>query len=274
MDTQADTKHKRSLGGPLLMMGLIGAVAAAVVWANLWKRDMKVSNITVAGNSIITEKEILSLANISQGQRLYDVDLQAAQKHLMQNAFVKWAAVNREAPDRIAISVKERVPITAVVLERIEYIDADGVVLPPARSENIFDLPVLTGAFQSSEFVPGRQIVRSDMREALEILATAQQLSDELYRRISEIHIESGRDIILYTAESGVPVVFGRGDVGVKLVKFDGFWKEIVPHHGAHELVYVDLRFEDQVVVRWNHDAEEVQATKTVIGRPVKTKKS
>ena len=274
MNTPADIKHKRSLGGPLLMLGLIGAVVAAVVLANVWKRDMKVNNIIVMGNNILTEKEIVSLASIGTGQRLYSVDLQAAQRLVLQNAFVKSATVNREAPDRIAIAVKERVPFAVVALEKIEYVDADGVVLPPARSENIFDLPVLTGAFQLSEFVPGKQIMGKEVGEALEILATAQQLSDELYRRISEIHIEPGRDIILYTAESGVPVVFGHGDVGVKLVKFDGFWKEIVSRHGAHELAYVDLRFEDQVVVRWNHGADEVQATKGIVGKSVKIRKS
>lgn len=274
MDANDDTGRRGSPGGPLLMAGLIGAVVAVVVWANLWKRDMRVHDITVAGNSIITEKEILSLASIGSDQRLYSVDLQAAQRQVMQNAFIKSATVNREAPNRIAITVQERVPITAVVLEKMEYIDADGIVLPPLRSENLFDLPVLTGEFRSNEFVYGKQVKREDVKEALQILVTAQQVSDDLYRRISEIHIEQSREIVLYTAEYGVPVVIGSGDVGVKLVKFDGFWREIVSHHGAHELSYIDLRFEDQVVVRWNHDAAEIQTTKAATGKSVKTKKS
>jgi len=102
---------------------------------------------------------------------------------------------------------------------------------------------------------------------------TAQHVSDDLYRRISEIRIERAREVVLYTAEYGVPVVFGRGDVGIKLVKFDSFWREIVSHHGAHELAYIDLRFEDQVVVRWNHDPVEIQTTKAATGKSIKTKK-
>jgi len=132
---------------------------------------------------------------------------------------------------------------------------------------------VMTGAFQPGEFVPGRQITRSDVKEALEVLGTAQGLGDELYRQISEVRIESGRDLLFYTAESGVPVLFGRGDVAAKLVKFDGFWKEIVHHHGAHELAYIDLRFNDQVVVRWNHGKEEAQATNAVFEKSAKAKR-
>jgi cell division septal protein FtsQ len=57
---------------------------------------------------------------------------------------------------------------------------------------------------------------------------------------------------VLFTAETGVPVVLGRGDIAVKLVKLDGFWKQIVMQRGATQLKTVDLRFADQVVVRWD----------------------
>lgn len=274
MDGKPGIKQQGFLGGPLLMIGLLIGVVVAAVWANLWKSDLRIATVQVNGNIVVDDKEILSLANIKAGEKLYGVDLLAAQRKIMQNAFIKSATVNREAPNRISITVEERTPIAAVILDKIEYLDADGIVLPPARSENVFDLPVLTGAFQSGEFVLGRRIVRSDVQEALEILVAAQQFGDESFRRISEIHLESGKDIVLYTAESGVPVVFGRGDAAVKLVKFDGFWRETVLHRGAQELAYIDLRFEDQVVVRWTRDKEEAQTTRTVVEKSAKAKKS
>ncbi|HCV42045.1 MAG TPA: hypothetical protein DGH68_01070 [Bacteroidetes bacterium] len=270
MDEQPNSGHRRSFGGPLLTFGLVVAIVAVAVWANLWKSDLRVADVRVKGTVIVPEKEILALASINKEQRLYDVDLLAAQRRIRQNSFVKSVEVNREAPNRISITVQERIPIAAIVLDNIKYLDADGFVLPPAHSENTFDLPVLTGAFQNAEFVSGKQFVSRDVKEALEILAAARELSDELYRRISEVHLEAGRDIVLYTAECGVPVIFGRGDAAMKLVKFDGFWKDVVPHHGAHELAYVDLRFEDQVVVRWNDDNEETRATKNSAEQPPK----
>jgi cell division septal protein FtsQ len=272
MVEQPESRQKRSIGGPLLMFGLLATALTAVVWANLWKSDLRIADVHVDGNTIVGDKEILALANIAKDQRLYSIDLLAAQQRIMQNAFIKSVAVNREAPNSISIMVEERVPIVAVVLDKMEYLSDDGVVLPPVRTEGIFDLPVLTGTFQTGEFTAGKKVTRGDVKEALEILATAQQLGDEIYGRISEIRIESGRDIIFYTAESGIPVVFGRGDPAMKLVKFEGFWKDIVLHRGARELAYVDLRFEDQVVVRWNHVDEEAQAIKTVVEKSRKGK--
>ena len=69
-------------------------------------------------------------------------------------------------------------------------------------------------------------------------------------------------------------MVFGHGDAAAKLVKFDGFWKEVVVHRGPDELVYVDLRFEDQVVVRWSRDRQtEARIPSRSNGISFKTKK-
>jgi cell division protein FtsQ len=258
---QPEPNRRHSLGSSIMMIGLVLLAIAVVVWANLWKNDMRVSVVSVSGNLILTNEEILSLADIDENQRLFSVDLLAARNRVMQNAFIKSVSINREVPNTISISVKERVPIASIVADKIQFLDSDGVLLPPIHSENIFDLPVLTGSLPSDKLVPGKEISSPDMLEALAILSTAKKLGDDLYRRISEVHIEKGNDIILYTAEYGVPVIFGHGDIGMKLVRLDGFWKEIVYHRGAIDLAYIDLRFADQVVVRWNHDDAKMQAT-------------
>ena len=274
MLSQLNDKRQSPFAISVLMAGLLIVMVLAVVGANLWKSELRIAEIRVNGNTIVPDKEILSLANIDAQQKLYSVDLQAAQSRVMQNAFIKTATVNREAPNVISITVRERIPIAAVVLDQIKYLDVEGVVLPSAHPDNIFDIPVLTGVFQPGDFAPGKQIAGSNVREALDILVTAQQLGDELYRRISEVHIENGKDIVLYTAEFGVPVIFGHDDAAAKLVKFDGFWSQFVHHRVAHELAYVDLRFEDQVVVHWNHSKDDRQETKTRVGSTPGAKRS
>jgi cell division septal protein FtsQ len=57
--------------------------------------------------------------------------------------------------------------------------------------------------------------------------------------------------MVMYTAEYGVPVIVGRGNVADKLVRFSAFWEQVVGGRGPQGLQYVDLRFDDQVVARW-----------------------
>jgi len=251
---QQTARHPRAAG--FLMVLLVMVTLGAALGANMWTRDFTVKDVRTEGNRIVSSGEILALAAIPKNQKLFEVDLNQARKRVQSNQFIRSVSVNRDVPDRISITVEERVPVAAIATDKILYIDADGVVLPSARSEFIFDLPVITGSLPLAECVPGKRVTSDVLREALLIAVTAQKVNDDFYRLISEIHIDQGASIEMYTSEFGVPVLFGRGDVAAKMVKLEAFWKEFVNQRGAGELKYIDLRFEDQVVVRWNQEKE------------------
>lgn len=236
----------------LLTALLVSGVVTMALTANSWKHDFRVLRVRTQGNSIVADSDIVRMAGIPKNGKLFDVDLNGTRRKVEGNPFMKSVSVARELPDGIAITVTERKPIAALVLDRIMYLDADGYVLPAVRSGKVFDLPVLTGELPAADCLPGQQIRSRRLREALEILTTAERVGNELYHMISEIHCGPDSTYVLFTAESGVPVVFGRGDIAVKLVKLDGFWKQIVMQRGAAHLKTVDLRFADQVVVRWD----------------------
>jgi len=232
-----------------------GTLAAAVS-ANSWKKAFRVERVRTEGNRILADSEITALAQIPEHVPLYDVDLKAARLRVMQNPFVRSAALVRDIPDGLCITVSERTPLAALALERELYIDADGFVLPHPRSGTVPDIPVITGAFRGAECAPGRPTTSARVRGAIEILRTAAAVGDDLYRLISEVHCREDSTYLLFTTESGVPVAFGRGDVAVKLLELDGFWKQIVMQRGPSHLRTVDLRFADQVVVRWDDAAQ------------------
>lgn len=256
MKPEGIQQPRRPRAAGLVMALLLIVTVGVALGANMWTRDFTVRDVRAEGNRIVPSSEILALAAIPKNQRLFDVDLNQTRKRVQTNQFIRSASVNRDVPDRISITVEERVPVAALVGEKVLYIDADGIVLPPARSEYIFDLPVLTGALPFAECVPGRRVTSDVLREALQVVVTAQKISDDFYRLISEVHVDTSHGIELFTSDSGVPVVFGRGDVAAKMVKLEAFWKEFVSQRGAKELQYIDLRFEDQVVVRWNQATE------------------
>jgi cell division protein FtsQ len=241
----------------VLLTGLAGGLAAAALWANLWKDDLCVREVVVSGNAIVPEKEILTLAAVPPGQKLFEVDIFAVRRRVEKNAFIRQVSVNRDVPARITINVEERVPVAALAADRLLYLDDEGYLLPHTRSDRIFDIPVLTGVVRGRDLVPGRQLFSPEIRAALGLLAMARRFDDALYRRISEVHIDSDGDMTLYTAEAGIRVLFGRGETPAKLAKLDAFWHTYVDHQGAAALEYIDLRFEDQVVVRWRRPLTE-----------------
>ena len=78
----------------------------------------------------------------------------------------------------------------------------------------------------------------------------------KMYYNISEIQVHTAGDIVLYAVENSVPIVFGSGDVADKFVKLEVFWTEYIKTRGAHGLQYVDLRYKNQIVAKWNPEAK------------------
>jgi len=259
VEERRNTKRERVGGGIALLSLILLATGAAAITAHGWQRDLGVRVIAVRGNEIVPATDVAKLAAILKDQKLFAVDIAAAQKRVLANPFIASASVTRDIPDRINIFVTERAPIAALVLGNMLSLDADGYVLPYVRSEATFDLPVLTGDLPAQECVPGKQLTDPNVRESLGLLSTAKLMDDELYRRISEVHIGPGDAIVLYMADFGVPVDFGHGDAAEKLAKLNGFWNEFVSRRGANELREVDLRYADQVIARW-HQAKQVVA--------------
>jgi cell division protein FtsQ len=233
-------------------IALLVVVVGLIVSANLWKTSLRVQRVTVEGNRIVETAEIMQLVRIQKNTQLQDIDLTAVRKDILSHHFIKDAVVERDLPATLKITITERLPLAIVNSAEMLYLDEDGVVLPHSISKQLFDLPVLSGISPEIALAPGGTISNPDVHEALQILAASKLVNKELYHLISEVRLRSGGDIVLYAAEWGVPIIIGRGDIASKLVRLEAFWNEIVREKGSQRLQYVDLRFDDQVVVRWN----------------------
>ena len=233
-------------------LGLLFLALGLVVSANLWKSNLRVRRVTIEGNRIVETAEITQLIKVPKNAQLQDVDLMAVRRDILSHHFIKDAVVERDLPATLKVTVKERIPLAIINSSEILYLDEDGVVLPHSISKQLFDLPVLTGMPEGMALTPGAMIKHPDSQEALQILADSKLVSKDLYHLISEVRLRNGGDIVLYAAEWGVPIIFGRGEIASKLVRLEAFWNSAVRERGSDNLQYVDLRFDDQVVVRWN----------------------
>jgi cell division protein FtsQ len=247
------TRRRR---GSIVLLALLGTgVLGLALKANAWKLDLPISGVRVGGNAIVTTAEVLRLAGIPKQGKLFALDLAAVRERIKRNPYLREVSVNRQGPEGISIEVVERQPVAIVAGEVLLYVDEEGVVLPPAHSEKLFDLPVITGAVPGAECVPGKRMANVAVREALRLVVLSRTISEDLFRRISDVQVLETGELLVHTAEAGVPVFLGAGSLGEKLVTFDGFWRAIVDRRGPQQLQQVDLRFADQVVVRWSGEA-------------------
>jgi cell division protein FtsQ len=250
----SDSRRKK-----YVLLVLLIVLTGLIAFANVWKSGLKVAFVTLQGNSIVEANELFQLAHVKRGLPIYDVDLTAIQKNLLSHYYIREAVVERNLPSTIQLTVVERTPIALVNRVETVYLDEDGVILPHSISKALFDLPVLTGVRLNSSLSFGGVVDDPNTYEALEILRAAKLVNSELYHLISEIQLRDGKDPIMYTAEGGVPIIVGEGNIVDKLVRLETFWNNVIRDRGVQNLQYVDLRYDDQVVARWSSQANKTK---------------
>lgn len=230
----------------------IAAFTLVVVAGSVqWKKYLTMQSVTIDGHKVVSQDEVLRLAQLTSQRALFDINLATLQTALQSNAFIRHASVQREMPATIHVSIVEREPSAMLIMSGSAehmYIDDEGYLLPPVVSDAIYDLPIITGLDSAQTFKPGVQTSNIDILAALDILKAAKAVSPEVSHLISEVRVHNGHDIVLYAFEGGTPIIFGQGDAVKKMATLDAFWKKFIVEGGVQGLQYIDLRFDGQVV--------------------------
>lgn len=83
----------------------IDAVSRSVVGAIT---PFKLADVTVEGRDYVERSSILAALNVSRGDSLLGIDLQASRRRLEAIDWVEWATVERRLPDTLYVTLKER----------------------------------------------------------------------------------------------------------------------------------------------------------------------
>ncbi len=257
-------KNAESNVGIWFLIPLVVVLIGVFSLASDWKDTLIVERVAVEGARIMTAKDIVSLTNIQPQATLYETDLFSVQQRLLAQPMIKIATVTRKLPDALRIEIIEREPLAILSNNQMSYIDNEGIILPHVTSAT-FDLPIITGIIGLDSVRLGHVLNKSDIFDAIHILESAQAFN--IYRAISEVSMNNGGDIILYSNEGGVPIVIGRGDIDKKLETLQSFWSQFAKSDVITQLRSVDLRYDGQVVVKWNYQEEMSKSSSKLFTR-------
>ena len=110
-------KNKRSKMPFSVRFGILVAVLVMIVVAAgvLMAPGFKVSEVYCEGNTILKSEEIYSLAEISGEKNIFLVGLGKAERNVKKHPAVKDVNIKRVFPNKICISVEERLPLAYVM---------------------------------------------------------------------------------------------------------------------------------------------------------------
>jgi cell division septal protein FtsQ len=188
---------------------------------------------------------IIKQSGVKINSVLYDFDLKAIVDKINQISYVKTSYVERELPATLYIRVIERDPIALIYSDRLSYIDIEKKVMPYNFYKNILDLPLITGVKIDT---PSDMLIDS----ILVMLDIMRKDYSDIYHQISEVSVKNKNHIVLYSNHYCVPIYFGNENFVYKLENLNAFWHEYAIYEKLKNIEFIDVRFNNQVIVKWN----------------------
>ncbi len=107
----------------------------------------RIAAISLAGEKEVSREEVLTTAGVTGRASLLFLDADAARARLMANPWIADAAVLKLYPDRLQITITERLAFALWQKDgHVSVIAADGTVLEPFVEDRYLGLPLVVGA--------------------------------------------------------------------------------------------------------------------------------
>ncbi|MGF1626036.1 MAG: cell division protein FtsQ/DivIB [Alphaproteobacteria bacterium] len=209
----------------------VGSVAAH-------QAGFQVGEVLVSGRAQ-TDMDALRLAiGVGRGDPILEVDPGLIRRRIETLPWVRSAHVERQLPDIIRIRLVERVPFALWQRnQRIAVVDEEGFILPATGSEAEDALPIIVGT-QAPENAPALFAILATEPALSQRVRAATWVDDRRWT----LRLDNGIDVHLPAA---------RPDAAwTRLARLDREQSLL-----SRDIVAVDLRLDDRLVVRLGADA-------------------
>lgn len=220
--------------------------------------NRQIKSIKITGNYLLNQNEYLAFAKLDNDSQI-NVTLPVIKSRLEKHPYVKRADVEFSGDNEVHINISEK-HIKAVLVNGNKFYLATGnfEILPLFPNTKISDMPVITNISNSVLLKKNQVLKTPDLVEAFKIIDTTDLTNEELYKKLSEINLRNGGDIILLFSGINPPVIFGRGNTVNKIYSFNQLLKEeSLQSRFVMNSSYIDLRFNNEIFLG-NYDKTDL----------------
>ncbi len=233
----------------LLTTAALGAAATAWPSVSAWMRDLDtfvISKVEVRGLRYLSEAKVVTLLDLGPETSVWG-DRAAWSDRVARHPLVREARVTRRFPDGLVVDVVERTPVALAPTPALEPVDAEGYRLPLDPAAYRLDLPVLSTAARPPS---GARLVPDDVRQLAGEVHHLMTSDTAFLQRVSSVAwTERGAMVVSWT-DPPVDFLVQPGTPPARLREGLGALADAASKTPDRLPRVVDLRFEDQVVVR------------------------
>jgi len=131
----------------LLTVSLVAVLGVGLLYGYRYITShsyFELKEIHVTGNSRLSQGDITTIGDVSLGLNCLEMNVGEVEHRLSKNPWIQTATVRREFPNRLRISVTEKVPAFWIRQgDGLYFADATGTVIAPMHPGEMASLPIL-----------------------------------------------------------------------------------------------------------------------------------
>ncbi len=236
------------IGRVVLVWALIVGTLYGVYFLIFARSVFTVQQIVIRGDlRVLDEATIREFTGLKLGESLFSVSMRTIEDRLRAHPWIREVAVCRKLPDTVWIYITERNATALLNGEILYLIDTQGEVFKPATTEELNDLPIITGAGNLSIDASGVGH-SSELIHLMEIYQLYQRhpLADRF--GCSEIILDRYGNISIVTEHPAMRLRMG-GEPSVE--QLDRLFTVLSAVNAERRISSVDLFMPRKVVVRY-----------------------
>jgi len=208
---------------------------------------LQVEAIEVSKLRHLSRDEVVELTGVRPGDSMLGLRLRRIGEQLAKNPWIESVQVRRYFPHTLSIEVVEREPVAVINMGFLYYMDAKGEVFKPLTQGDSLNFPVITGITEE-ELARDPKGTKEMLTGAVALMNMLKKGSSFTLADVSEIHIDKGFGLTLFTVAGGVPVRLGTEGYEAKLARFATVYGELKEQMAAVE--YIDCDYQDKIIVK------------------------
>ena len=241
--------------GKIFGVILLSVIVLSILYLSLItyneKGEKEIKMINIYGNKLLSKEIYMRFADLDQSSVYDDLNLNVIKKRIEEHPYVAKSEVKSDGCGNVDIKIKEK-EIYAVLLSASEpfFLTSDFELLKIYEFTTYSDIPVISNFRVFDKLSPSKVYKNEDIIDAFRIIDAAKITDIELAKKLAEINLKNGGDVVLTFSGIDYPIVFGRGNESKKMIYLSLVWERINFLKANYQNTeYIDLRFSNEAYI-------------------------
>ncbi len=238
-----------------ILLALLCCVIGLLAFSLEGSEINSIQSIEIEGANYLSPEKYLEIANLSDINNSPNITINVIQDRLMKHPYINNVDVSVIERGIVRAKLFEKKMEAVLLVDSKQFIISEkSEIIPLMVSTKSIDLPVIVNPDKEEKIIPFHLASKyKNLRNALNIITTADVYDKELSNQIFEINLNYGKDIILSVSDLTFPINIGTDLEIEKIVYLSKIIKHLRGNNLSNYMNYLDLRFTDLVYLGFDN---------------------